>query len=590
MIDSKLKFLTLTGCLIVIFLTTSPAGNENDTVASTCQTAKQDALTEPAKVVINEIMADPTPVIGLPDAEWIELLNTTESPASVKNWRLTVGSVTRVLPDFTICPRCYVILCSTQASSGLEKWGETITFPVFPALRNTGNRIELTDESGIQIDAVEYSDGWYRDKDKKNGGWSLEKIDPDRSCNPDRNWKASVNPRGGTPGSVNSVFGENKDSLNPVLTLVRCVSASVIQTGFSEPINPLQLTNPALYTLSEGWGHPDFVTSLSDSLAELTWSEPFPENRPFTLSFNALSDLCGNVVSTLSAEVSWVVLKPGDVVINEILFNPYPDGNDFVEFFNRSSKFIETVRLVIATRDNTGKLKSKYNLPETGKVITPGSYFAITESPGGIYAYYHSPCEECILRIADMPAFNNEDGCVVLLNDREEILDEMSYTDQMHHPMLFSHEGVSLERVHPDISSLLRGNWHSASSASGFATPGYQNSQYSREQVAKTRVVFIQESFSPNGDGYNDELLISFITDSPGWIANGIVYDVSGRQVHRLLNNSLLPVSGTISWNGRDETGHQLPYGPYVVSFEFFNMEGRVESFRKAVVLTERGR
>jgi hypothetical protein len=590
MIASKLKFLTFSGWAILVFHAASLPENKTGEAATYCQPVQPGLFKEPVNVVINEIMADPTPVNGLPDAEWIELLNTAEVPVCLRNWRLTVGSVTRVLPDFTIHPHCFVILCSAQASPGLQEWGETIIFPVFPALRNTGNRIELTDESGTPIDIVEYSDDWYYDKTKKSGGWSLEKIDPERSCYPGRNWRASVDPRGGTPGSVNSVFGENKDSLNPVLTLMRCVSSSAIQIGFSEPVDPLQLTNPALFTLSDGRGHPAFVTLLSDSSAELTWTELFPENRPFTLSFNGLSDLCGNELSAGSAEVCWVVLKPGDVVINEILFNPYPEGNDFVEIFNRSSKIVETARLVIATRDNAGQLKSRFRLPETVMGFTPGSYIAITENPSGIFPYYHTPCEPCILQIANMPAFNNEAGCVVLLDDREEILDEMSYSDQMHHPMLFSHEGVSLERVHPEFSSLLRGNWHSASSGSGFATPGYQNSQYSPEQPSATRIDFVQDSFSPNGDGYNDELLVRFITDSPGWVANSHVYDVSGRPVHRLLNNTLLPVSGTISWNGRDETGHRLPFGPYVILFELFHTDGRVEHFKKAVVLTERGR
>ncbi len=590
MIDPKLKFLTLTGWIILLFHTALPQGNKTGEAAPRYPAVHTAQFQEPVAVVINEIMADPTPVNGLPDAEWIELLNITETPACVKNWKLSVGSVTRVLPDFTIHPRSFVILCSTQASTGLRAFGETVTFPVFPALRNTGNRIELADDSGIPIDVVEYSDDWYRDKKKKNGGWSLEKVDPARSCNPARNWKASADPRGGTPGSVNSVFGENKDSLSPVLTLVRCVSASVIRIGFSEPVDPLQLTNPAVYTLSDGWSHPAYVALLSDSLAELTWTEPFPENKPFTLSFNGLSDLCGNEVSPCSVKVTWVVLTPGDVVINEVLFNPYPSGSDFVEIYNRSSKIIETTRLVIATKDNAGQLKSIYRLPETGKGVNPGGYIAITENRDAIFAYYHTPCEECILQVAKLPAFNNDAGSVVLLDDREVILDEMSYSDQMHHPMLFRHEGVSLERVHPEISSLLRKNWHSASSVSGFATPGYQNSQYSLEQVSATKVEFAQESFSPNGDGYNDELLVSIRTDSPGWIANSHIYDISGRPVYRLLNNALLPVSGNISWNGRDETGHQLPFGPYLILFELFHTDGRVEYFKKAVVLTERGR
>ena len=37
-------------------------------------------------VVIDEIMADPTPQIGLPSNEWIELKNVTASPINLQNW------------------------------------------------------------------------------------------------------------------------------------------------------------------------------------------------------------------------------------------------------------------------------------------------------------------------------------------------------------------------------------------------------------------------------------------------------------------------------------------------------------------------
>ena len=39
-------------------------------------------------VVIDEVMADPTPQTGLPNNEWIELKNTTTAAINLLNWRI----------------------------------------------------------------------------------------------------------------------------------------------------------------------------------------------------------------------------------------------------------------------------------------------------------------------------------------------------------------------------------------------------------------------------------------------------------------------------------------------------------------------
>ena len=39
-------------------------------------------------VVIDEIMADPTPQVGLPTNEWIEIKNTSQQAFDLKGWRI----------------------------------------------------------------------------------------------------------------------------------------------------------------------------------------------------------------------------------------------------------------------------------------------------------------------------------------------------------------------------------------------------------------------------------------------------------------------------------------------------------------------
>jgi len=321
----------------------------------------------------------------------------------------------------------------------------------------------------------------------------------------------------------------------------------------------------------------------------LAWNRALTCNDSYDLLFENLSDQCGNLLDKNQVEVAWISIEKGDVVINEILFNPWPQGSDFVEIYNVSSKKIESRRLLLATRDDKGQLKNLISLEGAGTVLEQGAYLAVTADSEAVFSGYHTLCRPCIRQLPSMPPYNNDKGCAVLLGDSLQILDEFTYSEKMHHPLLHTVEGVSLERIHPGGSGQSPNNWHSASSECGFATPGYQNSQYQEEPVKKTEIIFEQTAFSPNGDGYNDELHILYKTILPGWMANCRIFDRSGRLIFKLLDNSMLGTSGIIHWNGEDESGHKLPCGPYVVLIELFDLNGKNERYKKAVILTEKG-
>src|SRR4026209_2597455 len=146
-------------------------------------------------VVIDEIMADPTPVVTLPTNEWIELKNTTSSPINLQNWR--IGDITGQsgpLPNFTLQPDSFVIICTGSAVAAMSAYGTTISVTSFPSLDNGGDQLSLRASNGKVIHAVFYSDGWYQNELKKDGGWTLEMIDPKNPCTGSSNWKASTSP------------------------------------------------------------------------------------------------------------------------------------------------------------------------------------------------------------------------------------------------------------------------------------------------------------------------------------------------------------------------------------------------------------
>ncbi len=274
-------------------------------------------------------------------------------------------------------------------------------------------------------------------------------------------------------------------------------------------------------------------------------------------------------------------------MINEILFNPFPDANDFVEIYNKSDSEFPLKNLFLASRDKNLELTQIYSLEGDKYLIPPKSYVAFTVDTNGVFPYYSIKCPECFQQIAKMPSYNNDDDYVVLLNENMEIIDELHYIEDLHHPLLKDVEGVSLERTDVNSPTNDLNNWHSASTESGYATPGYENSQIIQEDIQRPKVTFSTESFSPNNDGFHDDYRIEIQTEKPGYIINIWIFDALGRKIIQLAQNEILGTSDEFIWNGTDETGQRQPLGVYVVLVELFDLDGHVYRFKDGVVLTD---
>ena len=165
-----------------------------------------------------------------------------------------------------------------------------------------------------------------------------------------------------------------------------------------------------------------------------------------------------------------------DLLITEVLFNPYPEGTDFVEIYNNSEHEVDLSGLYLATRDETNALKQISQFSSVQRYLPVGAYLALTKSPEGVQRFYRSACNSCFLQMEKFPTLPDESGCVVLLDQEQTVIDEMNYSDGMHHPFITETEGISLERISFGVPASRKENWQSASKSVGFATPGYKNS------------------------------------------------------------------------------------------------------------------
>jgi len=278
----------------------------------------------------------------------------------------------------------------------------------------------------------------------------------------------------------------------------------------------------------------------------------------------------------------------GDIIINEVLFNPIDDGVDFVEIYNNSEKIIDISDLFLGTVDenqfepNDTVYKT---VSDENRLSMTNQFLVLTKDQNKVQKQYFTENPEGFVDMESFPTYKNEEGVVILASKNGEILDAFNYSEDMHHPILNSVEGVSLERINYDRPTQDNTNWHSASSEVGYATPDYKNSQYSENIEVDDPVTVDPEIFSPDNDGYNDVLNIQYAFESPGYTANITIYDSKGRLVKYLVKNSLLETEGTFSWDGRTDNNQKAPIGIYIIYFEAFDVNGNVLKYKKTGVL-----
>lgn len=379
------------------------------------------------------------------------------------------------------------------------------------------------------------------------------------------------------------------DTTKPFVSSLMVKSINSLDVLFSEVVDAISSQNIANYLVNNGIGNPVTVTkdTVNSSLIHLTFAQNFPLSGICQISIYNIVDLQGNIITPIAIPFAFNTNPhTNDILINEILFNPKDDGVDFVEIYNRSPKNIDLSKLYISGFDiNTNKLKSMYLISSESKSLVSGDFLVMTTNPEKLKSQYLTEFPDKIIKLNAMPAFNNDMGIVVLSLIDSTVIDRFDYSETMHLPILTSVEGVSLERINSEKATQDKQNWHSAAQSVGFATPTYKNSQYSGFLYLENPITITPEIFSPDNDAYNDVLNINYQFDTPGYIANVIVYDSKGRFIKQLAKNELLATKGGFIWDGIDESNQKAIIGIYIIYIEVFDIKGNKKDFKKTAVL-----
>ncbi len=539
----------------------------------------------PYELLITEIMADPTPVIALPDAEYIEIYNASDQVFNLSDYTLVVGTSERSLPDELILSHEYVIICDEDKAPLFSGAGRTIAVSSFPSLTNGGATLVLKNSDDVILHDVTYSSTWYVDPGKASGGWALEMINPLHICSDKSNWAEANNLTGGTPGKINSQWSMSEDTQGPVFQSLFTAAADKIVLRFNERLDPLLMENPGAYTIVPAVSIS--TASLQDPLTlELTLSESLQPGIVYQLIPFDAYDCLGNLATvgdTLSFGLTAAPEK-GDIIINEILFNPASGGSRYIEIRNVSQKFINLSTLAIGRISTSGNDIYPTGIDET---IGPDQLAVFSPEPSDILFRYQVPQPSRLFE-STLPSWDDETDNVAILYSGE-VLDSVTYFSSWHLPVIADQNGVSLERISATASSTSPSTWHSASSISGNGTPTGTNSQnVILETSSETPFTITNPSFSPNADGYKDFLALNFLLDTGDDIASVWIYDLEGREINQLISNESLGTSGLVQWDGRNSDQQLAEMGIYVIFVQLWDAMGNVKEYQETCALVKR--
>ncbi len=543
-----------------------------------------------AGVVINEFAyyLDPAGDTG---KEWIELYNPDSLAQDLSGYDIYCGRTPHYLvpPGFVLAGRSFAVvhlrLAGVNTASDLYEG----TAPTSNMPNTKGSLAIFTDYlRGTIVDFVQYGDDsltyeatagtagiWTRGDfvDTATCAWSLGLATDGADHDTSTDWAEFSKP---TPGYSNSPQLYNISLETPSTSPLEIPAGSSFTVSVlvkNQGVNAARNVLLTFYQDANGDsvcqpGETVFHREQWDSLSgERTCSfthDAQPEGA-YQLSALALSD-SETVLSNNHQVLAYLAGSP--LVINEIMYGPYPGQPEWVELYNRSGSSIDVWNWTF--EDAT---VSPENITTAHRTILPGEYLLLAPDT----SYFNSPGPK--IELSGWPALNGEGGDIVCLRDpRGAAADRVQYQDTWG-----GGGGRSLEKINPCLLSQEAANWGGCVASSG-STPGRQNSIYIEKLETSADLTLSPNPFSPDGDGFEDHVLIGFDLAWTRAVVNIKIFDRLGRLLKNLAEQQPFGASGTVVWDGRDGGGRMCPMGVYIVLLEARDANGSGSVKKKQAV------
>ncbi len=391
--------------------------------------------------LINEVHFHPDEEENLlsPPWEYIELYNPSSSSIDTESLILQVGNDEIPLDLGIVSAGSFIVLSSDSSVMNLEGG---YVLEDLGSLSNAGTQLTIIDSGGAYIDGVNYSAEFHTDSYRASGGYSIERINPLNFCLMTSNWASNRSPIGCSPGFENSVLDETwvppldlqvaaYDASSQLLSLnsnYRLDSIALELLEYASPLSP-----------EYNWNKEDYI--------EVFWPFAHEAGRLFHIISTAEFISCGDLSISALDTVRFGIgkeAKPGDIWINEVMFNPESDCPSYVEVSNQTDSLIRGKDLFLNYNSTTKTGWIPLDLP----VLAPDTYWTLfSDTPNGCYNNLDT---SEIVYASDIRHIKSDSGMLSLVhrapNWEIEVVDSMVYAESG-----WDSSGKSIERVHSDI-------------------------------------------------------------------------------------------------------------------------------------------
>ncbi|MBD3225401.1 MAG: hypothetical protein GF313_11760 [Caldithrix sp.] len=265
------------------------------------------------------------------------------------------------------------------------------------------------------------------------------------------------------------------------------------------------------------------------------------------------------------------------LIINEINFLGGGDRAEWIELYNKGSQPVQLDQWSISDGRDTARINLTL-------AMSPDTYFVISEDTLNTNLLDVDTSNFFIT--SDFPTLNNQYDIIYLLNPAGAWIEQVAYEEDWLEGETW--RMPSLERIYINGNSRERSNWGPSTAAQG-STPTRKNSIQLEQKPVTTHLSVHPNPFSPDGDGYEDHTLISLQMPAETARMQVEIFDIQGRKVRTLLDNTFTGSHAEVIWNGRDDKNKVVAMGIYIIYVEVLDdSNGMLKQLKESVVVARK--